>query len=209
MPADELFLSLDEGDLDEVAAAVAADPALAASRDDLGVSLLMAALYRGHAALAAELAEHLPRLEVWEAAALGRAWDLDLEALDQRSPDGFSPLHLAANFGHVATMQRLLDAGADVEAEAQNVSRVRPLHAAAAGRSTGAVQLLLERGARADAPQHGGWTALMAACLHRLPEMARLLVEAGADPQQRAEDGRTARSMLPEGEDPLAYGLGL
>lgn len=207
MPDRVLFEALDRDDVESVARALREDPGRAGAVDDAGVSLLLRALYRGHRELAGEISDLRPALDLCEAAALGRELEFGGAAPEQRSADGFTPLHLAAFFGHVDAMRSLLDAGADANATAENPSRVRPLHSAAAARSVAACSMLLEHRAEVDAQQAGGWTALMAACRHQLPELARLLVDAGADPDLTAEDGSSARTMLPVGEDPAAYGI--
>ena len=48
-----------------------------------------------------------------------------------------------------------------------------PLHAAAAGKHTEIVKLLLDRGASANARQHGGWTPLHAAAQNGDLEIGR------------------------------------
>ncbi|MDR4494861.1 MAG: ankyrin repeat domain-containing protein [Nitrospirales bacterium] len=58
---------------------------------------------------------------------------------------GTHPLMVAAAFGHVDTVQTLLDAGADVNA--QDLTGWTPLHAAAFKGNMTIVRLLLEKGA--------------------------------------------------------------
>jgi ankyrin repeat protein len=59
--------------------------------------------------------------------------------------------------------------------------------------------MLLERGVPADAVQHGGWTALMSAA-HRGDEpLVELLLDHGADPLKKADDGRDAVAMADQG----------
>jgi ankyrin repeat protein len=60
-----------------------------------------------------------PELDIFDAASVGRSgrvaeWlDQDPALLEARSSDGFSPLGLAAFFGHVETVKLLLARGAD------------------------------------------------------------------------------------------------
>jgi len=207
MPEPDLFAALEAGDTDTIRAAVAERPERAASRSSAGMSLLMMAVYDHRADLVADLVARLPGLDAFEAAALGRV-DL-LEDVDPAAsaPDGFTPLHLAAFFDRVDTLRHLLDRGADPNARAANPSRVGPLHSAAAARSTACCALLLERGADPDAKQKGGWTALHAACMHGLPELARVLLEGGADPDLVTEDGRPPVELLPDGAEAAAFGF--
>src|SRR5688500_590959 len=113
-------------------------------------SPILDALYRGRPDEAAHLADdRAPELTIWEAAALGR--DADVERLLAAEParanacaaDGHYPLGLAAFFGRAATVRRLLAAGADARAAANNAMKVQPLHAAVAGRNAEAVAAIL------------------------------------------------------------------
>jgi ankyrin repeat protein len=114
--------------------------------------------------VAAELIEAGAEIDVFGAAATGRIDDLR-RALNDRTVnafayDGWTPLHLAAFFGHVDIARALLDGGADVHAVSHNNLANTSLHAATAGKHPDVALLLLERGAdplRADA---GGYTPL-------------------------------------------------
>lgn len=136
--------------------------------------------------------------DVSDAAAAGdveavrRFLDADPSVLEARTPDGFTPLHLAAYLGQPAAVEVLLAAGADPNAVADNPSRLRPLHGATAARMLASVRLLLDAGAEPDAQQEGGYTALMAATMHGDEDIVVLLLDRGADPDVRTEDGRTA-----------------
>src|SRR5689334_1844381 len=99
---EELFTAIKGGEPDRVRALIADDPALAAARDENGFSAVLTARYhRQDAALAALLAAG-PELDVLDAAATGRLdllraqIEADPDALAARSPEGFTPLHLAA-----------------------------------------------------------------------------------------------------------------
>ena len=72
------------------------------------------------------------------------ALDRHPEQLDTYSPEGFTPLALAAHFGHLEVMRLLIDRGADVNRVATHRLAVTPLHAALFGRQVEAA-LLLDR----------------------------------------------------------------
>ena len=154
-------------------------------------SEVRAALYSGDDAGARRLAAESHEVDVFDAAALG-----DSERLQQLlradpslahawSDDGFTALHLAAFLGGPPAIQVLCNAGADVNAVAQNEMEVRPLHSAAASGNVEAVELLLLAGADPNVAQHGGWTPLDQAEHARNKSMAVLLREHGA---QRSEN---------------------
>lgn len=168
-------------------------------------SPVLAALYDGDRA-AAERAAEGRVLDVCEAAALG-----DLDALRRlvdedgpgsvaaRTPDGFTALHLAAFFsGSTAAARALLDAGADVDAEAAEATDLRPLHSAAAAGHAEIVGLLLDHGATPDAVQVRGFTALHAAAANGDDAMVHRLLRAGADPGRLSADRRTPSAMARE-----------
>jgi ankyrin repeat protein len=199
-----IFSLIQNGNVQDLEALLAENPAVANQQNEQGVSALLFALYHRQSTIAERILAHLPKLNVHEAAALGKRDILsklvkaDPELIRTYSGDGFSPLHLACFFGKIETADLLLDLGADVTSVARNPSEVTPLHSAAASRSSEMVSLLLRCGASVNARQHGGWTALHAAALHKDARMARVLLEHGADPRQRADDGRTAVDLARE-----------
>ncbi|MCO5170071.1 MAG: ankyrin repeat domain-containing protein [Planctomycetes bacterium] len=194
----DLFQAISSGDVAAVHAILAEAPAQAGARNEGGVSAVLWAKYNGQDMALQALLAAGPALDAFEAAALG---DLDrLTALLDEDPsrvtafaaDGFTPLHLAAYFGHRLTVGLLLDRGADARAVAKNPSRVEPLHSAVASGRCGPVGLLLERGADANPQQQGGFTPLHAAVKRGDFEMVGLLMDRGADPTIRDDDGRSA-----------------
>ena len=154
-----------------------------------GIAPILEALYRGDREQAEQLAGEAESLDVFEAAALGRAERLeelsraDAELARAWSPDGFTALHYAAFFGTPEAVRALVAAGADLEAPSENqefAPEARPLHSAvAAGRMDNA-EALLEAGADPNAKQHGGFTPLMEAEQRGDVEVAELLIRYGA-----------------------------
>ena len=172
-------------------------------------SPVLSALYEGRRAEADALAAEP---DVLEAAALGRLDALrthlegDPDALAARTPEGFTPLHLAAFFGGGPAVRLLLAAGADPDADADNELSVRPLHSAAAARDHDAARALLEAGADPNVRQQGGYTPLLSAAHADDPELARLLLEHGADRTAAADDGRDPLAMAGPLVRPLLEG---
>jgi uncharacterized protein len=201
MSAAALIAAVRAGDVEEVRALVAADPALAGATDEQGLPAVRVALYHRQSAALDALLEAEPALEDPDVAAVGDAPELrrrlarDPDIVGRRTPDGFTPLHYAAFFGGPAAVAALLEAGAEPNAETDNPAHLRPLHSAAAARDAESARLLLEAGADPDAQQNGGFTALHAAAQHDDDALAGLLLRHGADPAVRADDGADAKSM--------------
>ena len=160
------------GELGKVRALLSANFLLASQRLASGESPLMAAVYRGHHDIVDAIIEAGAAIDVFEAAATGRMGDLRRTATDATvnacAYDGWTPLHLAAFFGHLEAARFLLDAGADVHAVSRNTLTNTPLHAATAGNHSEVALLLLARGARTDAIDAGGYTPLQIAIQNQL-----------------------------------------
>jgi ankyrin repeat protein len=104
------------------------------------------------------------------------------------------------------SVQMLLEAGADptgVEGyEAFHHSTYQfglepswPINQAAHGGHTAIIRLLLAAGAKVDAPEDEGQTALMIAAREGHMDVVRLLLEAGADKSYRAGPGDFAGTV--------------
>jgi ankyrin repeat protein len=154
------------------------------------VSELLQAVYRGDSARADEILAEEPDLDVFEAAAVGRA-DRLRELLDEDpslanawAEDGFQPLGLASFFGHVDAVRLLIERGADVSSASRNDFKVAPLHSAVAEKDADAryelAKLLLDHGADPNARQQDDFTPLMAADQQGDERLRALLVERGA-----------------------------
>ena len=132
------------------------------------MSELLQAVYQGDQARAEELLAGNPELDVFEAAGVGRAdrlrelLDGDPSLANAWAEDGFQPLGLASFFGHVEAARLLVERGAEVNSASRNDMKVMPLHSAAA---TG------------DADTRY--------------ELAKLLLENGADPNAVQQDEYT------------------
>ena len=153
-------------------------------------SELLLALYRGDQAAAQEILATNPQLDVFEAAATGRAdrlrelLDGDPSLVNAWAADGFQPLGLASFFGHVDAARVLLEHGAEVNSASRNNFKVMPLHSAAATGDPDAryeiANLLLAHGADPNARQQDEFTPLMAADQHGDTRLRELLVQHGA-----------------------------
>jgi len=185
-PRDDLWLAICEGDHAAVEAIVEQRPDLARGRTDEGLPWTLAAVYRGHPGVADLLLRHGAELDPFSAAALGRTDQLKVlldrgEAeLQDLSPDGWTPLHLAAFFGHRETAAMLIERGADTAARSKNEIANTPLHAAIAGGRAAVAELLVERGADVNAVANG-LTPLDIAAGREDQEMMTYLIAHGAE----------------------------
>ena len=107
--------------------------------------------------------------------------------IDVRSPQGDSPLMLAALKGQLALVRLLVERNADV-----NKPGWTPLHYAATGGHTEVIEYLLAQHAYIDAESPNQSTPLMMAAMYGGFDAVRLLLDAGADPTNRNSLGLTA-----------------
>lgn len=189
----------------EVAAEVEADPQAVYARDPQGVSMLMWSVYTGQAVIRDFLLGRIAQLDLFEAAAVGDRLRLlfllknDPSSIHSSSPDGWSPLHLAAAFCGHETSQLLLEHGADVHLWSQNPQRNQPLHACIAiSRSVETARLLIDHGADVNASQVGGYTPLHQAAAAGQKEMVLLLLASGADRTRPCAQGKTPAQYAEE-----------
>ena len=197
----ELFEAIKAGDAARVTALVADDRSLAGARGEDGLSAVLTARYRSQTAILETLLAAGPELDVFDAAATGRADRVAaLLAAEPRvvwawSVDGFTALHLAAYFGHLAVATSLADAGADIDPVSRNAMQVTPLHSASAGGHTAICELLIDRGADFNAVQRDGFTPLHAAAHNGDARLLDRLLAEGADAGVALDDGRTAADL--------------
>ncbi|MCC7494845.1 MAG: ankyrin repeat domain-containing protein [Fimbriimonadaceae bacterium] len=114
----------------------------------------------------------------------GRVQELlaaDPALLEARDKDGSTPLHCAAWKGHLAVVEVLLAAGAEVAAVNQNEHwGSTPLHAAAHANQAAIASCLIAAGADVNARDAAGQTPLHHTTFHRATAAARVLREQGA-----------------------------
>jgi uncharacterized protein len=210
----QILAAVSAANWNEVRQRVNASPALAAIRDDAGVSLTMMLAYRGANELASLVASHLAP-DVFEATTLGDTARLEQilaatpEAVNSQSADGWTALHLAGFFGQVEAAKLLLAHGASVSAYGNNYMRNLPLHAALSGAQNQAlVSLLLEHGANANAAGATGITPLHLAASRGNQALIDLLLAKGADKSSKMDNGQQPADLAREhGHPAMAQAL--
>jgi ankyrin repeat protein len=196
------FQEASRGDQLRARSALETNGQLAASRNEAGVSVIAATADAGRLDFAKEIARRRTDLDLFEAACIGdgrrvRALvSADPAAIDRHAPDGFTAVGIAARFGHVELLQRLIQAGADVEAISANALKARPLHVASAHvnseRASAVARPLLVAGADPNSQRRGGHTALHESVYRPNLALARLLLAYGASPHVSNDDGDSA-----------------
>ncbi|XP_072498928.1 ankyrin repeat domain-containing protein 6 isoform X11 [Notamacropus eugenii] len=103
---------------------------------------------------------------------------------------GRTPLHLAANKGHLPVVQILLKAGCDLDV--QDDGDQTALHRATVVGNTEVIAALIQEGCALDRQDKDGNTALHEASWHGFSQSAKLLVKAGANVLAKNKAGDTA-----------------
>src|SRR3954451_233401 len=140
-----IFDLIDAGDPDRVRELLSREPEAAADHDDQGLSALMRAAYRGGDIFAAVM-EAAPPLGPFDRLVAGESDGLP--APDEWTPDGFTPLHIAAFARNAEAARALLEAGADPNVIARaHFATVTPLGTCAFAGANDVARVLLEFGA--------------------------------------------------------------
>lgn len=200
----ELFEAIRQGELWRVGSLLDADPSLVSAKNDSGVSAVLSATYFGRKEIRDLLMARGARLELQDAAAVGRldrVKDLvqnDPSQANAYSTDGFPVVALASVFGHAEVARYLKEKGADINAIATNGSGYNALTGAVTGGHTEIVAWLLESGADANYRYGPGYTPLLAAAANGHLEIVKLLLAKGADPTATSKDGKSALALAEE-----------
>jgi ankyrin repeat protein len=196
-----LFDAIKAGALDRVKAMISADPALVDARSDAGGSAILTAVYHRQKEIVNLLVARGASLSLADACAAGeleRVERLVADApgrINDYTDDGWTPLHLAAFFGHPRVVELLLAHGADVVAVSKNANGNTPLHAALAANQKLVAGLLLGHGADVNAADAGGWRPLHLAAANSNLDAMKTLVAQGADPLATNKEGLTAMAV--------------
>ena len=182
-----LFDAIKAGEFERVKSIVSADPALVNARNDRGESAVIAAVYNRQKEIANLLVARGATLTIFEACAAGELERVERivgetpSAVNEYSADGWTPLHLAAFFGHPKIAELLLARDADVAAVSRNQNRNTPLHAALAANQKMVAGMLIGGGADVNAADGGGWRPLHLAAANNNLDAMKALIAQGAD----------------------------
>lgn len=203
-----LFEAIRSGDLTAVKSLVSSDASLASAKNDVGVSVVLTAVYMGRAEIRDFLIASGSVLGLPEAAAVGnlaRVRELienNHADANSFSPDGFPVVALAAFLGHLEVVEYLAAHGADINVAATNGSGYNSLTGAVTSGHTGVVQWLLEHGANVNYRYSAGYSPLLAAAANGRLDIAKLLLAHGADPHATTNDGKSGLDLARERNHP-------
>lgn len=193
--AEDLIQAVQKNDLARAKELLAKDSNLILTKTRDG-SLLQTAAYYGSKDVVKALLPRFPQMNIYEACAVGDATrlrhvlDEEPDLANAPNHDGFTPLGLAAFFGHKAAVQVLLSRGAEVDRLDQSRFANTALDAAVAGDRTEVVKFLLEHHASVNVRSAGGATPLQKAAQNGNLEVCRLLLDRGAEIGARDDKGK-------------------
>ena len=203
-PIDAFFDAITAGDLPRVKEMISVDPSLVNAKNRTGESAVLSAVYRNQKEMTDLFVARGATLTLFEACAAGelehveRLMDENVEAINRYGPDGWTPLHLAAFFGHAKVAEYLLAHDADVAARSKNSTGNTPLHAALAANRKIVAGLLLGHGADVDAADAEGWRPLHLATANNNLDSMKTLIAQGATVALPKKDGATALAIAIE-----------
>jgi ankyrin repeat protein len=171
-----IFELIDADDAAGVHTLIESDSGALSARDDNGLTPLMHAAYRGRGAVFHTISGRASD-DPWDRLLLGEADGLP--APDSWSPDGFTPLHIAAFAQNAAGAQALLDAGADPNVFATaSFARVTPLGTCAFAGATAVARTLIRAGANVALTEIDGGSPLEVAFQNGYQDLVAALVVA-------------------------------
>ncbi|EQA64204.1 ankyrin repeat domain-containing protein [Leptospira alexanderi] len=204
----EIFQAIAGGQKTKVIGLLKRDPSLFQSLTEEGITPVLFSLYYGKLDISKEIYDISPDRNLFEAAALGdleetkRLVSGSSDMINSFSHDGWSALHLASYFGHLEIVKFLISSGANLGLTSKSKLSYgnTALHSAVATGKKAVVELLLEKGADANALQNpGGITPLhIAASRSGSDGIIQLLLKKGADKKIWSSEGKTPYTIALE-----------
>lgn len=114
--------------------------------------------------------------------------------VNRLNASGESALMIAALKGNLELATKLIEKGADI-----NKTGWTPLHYAASSGHLAIIAMLLDRSAYIDAESPNRTTPLMMAAMYGSPQAVKLLLQEGADPNVKNQQGLTALQFAQRG----------
>ena len=198
------------GEFERVKAMVSAEPTLIDARSGTGDSAILTAVYHRQQQIVNLLVARGAVLTMFEACAAGEiecverlleesaSGAMGAPGINSYSSDGWTPLHLAAFFGHAKVAELLIARSADVNARSRNGNGNTPLHAALAGNHKFVAALFIGHGADVNAADAQGWRPLHLAAANNNLDAMEALIAQGSDVQAPNGEAKTALSLATE-----------
>lgn len=189
----DLINAIKQNDSAAVEKILTYDPPLVDARTEDGVSMVLLAQYYGRTDIVNILVAHNAQLDIYSASAIGNVtrvagWlTMQPNLANTFSPDGYTPLGLAAFFGQTDVVNALLPYHVDPNIVSNNAMQVAPLSSAVAGNHYDIAAKLIEVGANVNVKQADGFTPLMSAAQNNSPQMVQLLLDHDADVNARVD----------------------
>jgi uncharacterized protein len=195
-----LFRAIQNNDVKALDAELSRDSVDLNQRNDSGATPLLFAAYLERENMVRRLRKAKSSLDFFEACAVGdlkilRAALARGQNIDERAPDGFTPLGLSVFFRQPQAARLLIDAGADINAKANNALQVAPIHAAIARSDIATLGLLLERGADPNLTQQKLVRPLHDAAASGNLAATAMLLMFNADASLKSEDGNSPADL--------------